>query len=87
MEKNNYYHRDIKPDNIVGKPDGNKYDIRFIDWGLAKKGEKWTNMRQDLYFVKSLYFQCFMSECLLKCHLCALKENKSINSKFLGFSV
>lgn len=36
MHNNDYYHLDIKPDNIIVKETSDSYDIRYIDFGIAK---------------------------------------------------
>ena len=53
MYENKYFHKDIKPGNIVAKPKGNIYDIRFIDWGMATTEKKWKSMSDSFYFVNS----------------------------------
>ena len=52
MDNHSYYHRDIKALNIVAKPKGNIYDIRFIDWGLASYGKYWNRFSSSMYFVR-----------------------------------
>ena len=53
MYEEGYYHRDIKSLNIVARPKGNSYDIRYIDWGLATYGRYWSRFSNSMYFVRS----------------------------------
>jgi serine/threonine protein kinase len=43
-------HRDLKPDNIILAPDGERFPIRVIDWGIALPlaGARYTNMNEAL---------------------------------------
>ena len=52
MNQAGYYHKDIKSLNIVARPKGNMYDIRFIDWGLATYGRNWNYFGDNMYFVR-----------------------------------
>ncbi len=44
LHNNDMYHMDIKPDNIIVKSDRERYKMKYIDFGLLRKGgdfEKW----------------------------------------------
>jgi serine/threonine protein kinase len=45
-----FFHRDLKPDNIILAPGDERFPIRVIDWGiaLAGAGARFTNMNEAI---------------------------------------
>ena len=43
LHKQNFVHRDIKPENIMFTSK-KRFDIKFIDFGIAAKSEKGNKM-------------------------------------------
>ncbi len=60
MHNNDYYHFDIKPNNIVVKELPGETIVKYIDFGMAKTGEKLNEMNEtgaaDYMFIQPYIF-------------------------------
>lgn len=83
MNDSNYSHRDIKNQNIVARPLGDKYDVRYIDWGRGKTHNSWTNFEDNFYFVnppEMFVYSDYIIEFIVKSYRHGYSKDKIMTS-------